>query len=422
MKPPSADYECGPQTARRQLSRHLVGKGIELGPGHIPFPVVMPSTTVQYLDAWAPGDSGDRFPEIEHAEFSPPDTICDFNTEGLGPIADDSQDFAVASHVLEHLANPLRMLCELHRVVRPSGTVLIFLPDRHQTFDKDRPPTPLAHVIEEFEVGVTEVDDAHIEEFIRATATHQGGGPPGTASTPDPDLDLDRLSLYERGLALLWLRWEDVTVPAQRRELVELHRRRSIHAHVWSVDEFFPVLRYGAQELGHAWQFVDGLLPGDPGGRPDEFGLVLRRDPTPAGPEAQSARLDTAWAVWRSYRGALDAEVAGLRTDLVSARVEQEQLRARVADLEATSAELGQAMREAIGVLHRLGQGRDLAPEEIRAVQRQEGGDAFPELIQLLLRYRNHPIEEGMRRSLGKVKRAGMERLGSRGRGGRGVA
>ena len=137
----------------------------------------MPATTVSYLDAWAPDDSADRFPEIEQSEFSPPDIICDFNAEGLAPINDDSQDFAIASHVLEHLANPLRMLCELHRVVRPGGAVLIFLPDRHNTFDKDREPTPLDHLVEEFEAGVTEVDDAHIEDFISFTATHQGGGP-----------------------------------------------------------------------------------------------------------------------------------------------------------------------------------------------------------------------------------------------------
>ena len=38
---------------------------------------------------------------------------------------------------------------------------------------------------------------------------------------------------------------------------------------------------------------------------------------------------------------------------------------------------------EAIGVLHRLGQGRDLLPEEILTVRRQPGGEAVPELIAL---------------------------------------
>lgn len=396
---PAPDYDRGQETARRLLSRHLVGSGIELGPGHLPFPVVMPSTSVRYLDAWSPDDSGDRFPELGDSEFLPPDTICDFNAEGLAPIADASQDFAVASHVLEHLANPLRMLCELHRVVRPGGTVLIFLPDRHNTFDRARPPTPLPHLVEEFDAGVTAVDDRQVEEFLEFTATHRGGGPPGTSSLPDPDLDLATMSVHERGLALLWLRWEDVTVPAQRRELIELHRKRSVHAHVWDIDEFFPVLCHGARHLGQAWELVDGLLPGDPGGRTDEFGLVLRRIAAPVEPEDQAARLEAAWQVWRPYRGTVRAELEHLREALDASMAESAELRARVEELQ-------RAANEAIGVLHRLGQGRDVAPEEILTVGRQQGGEAVPDLVRLLLRYRNHPFQEGARRHLGRVRRA----------------
>lgn len=414
------EYERGSETARRQLSRHLVGQGIELGPGPKPFPALMPSTTVGCLDAWAPNDNADRFPEIEQSEFAPPDIICDFNVEGLAPIEDGSQDFAVASHVLEHVANPLHMLCELHRVLRPGGTALIILPDRHNTFDRHRPPTPLAHLVEEFEAGVTEVDDAHIEEFISFTAVHPGGGPPGTSSVPDENLDLESMSVYERSLALLWLRWDDVKVPAQRRELIELHRKRSIHAHVWDVDEFLPMVRHGVLQLGHAWQFVDGLLPGDPGGRPDEFALVLRRDVSPRGCEQQAERLQAAWDIWRGYRDDLRAEMEHLREALAGSEDDNAALRAEVAELEQSAQELERsreelrrAVGEAVGVLHRLGQGRGLAPEEILTVRRQPGGEAVPDLIELLLRYRNHPFQEGTRRSLGKVKRTALQVLRS---------
>lgn len=327
MSPP-AGYESGSETARRQLSRHLVGAGVELGPGHMPFPLVMPDTTARYLDAWSPGDSADRFPEVDASAFIEPDVICDFNVEGLAPLPDASQDFAVASHVLEHLADPVRMLCELHRVLRPGGTALIFLPDRHNTFDRDRPPTPLEHLLAEHEAGVTEVDDTHVEEFILATAPYQTPGPPGTRTEPDPDLDLTAMSTYERSLALLWLRWDDVTVPEQRREIVELHRRRSIHAHVWDVDDFFGVLCHGVGELGMAWELVDGLLAGDPGGRADEFALVLRKAAVPVAASEQLARLQSAWSVWRPYRAAVQSELDQLRAETAG-------LQARVAELQA---------------------------------------------------------------------------------------
>jgi SAM-dependent methyltransferase len=412
-----ADYEWGSQTARRQLARHLEGDGIELGPGHMPFPTVIPGVTVRYLDAWDPDDNGDRFPEIgAEAKFVQPDTVCDFNAEGLAPIADASQDFVVASHVLEHLANPLRMLDEMHRVLRPGGIVLILLPDRHVTFDKDRPATALEHLLEEYERGITEVDDAHIEEFLHHTANHQGEGPPGYRADPDPDLDLQAMSVHEKGLALLWLRWDDITVPAQRREVIELHRQRSIHAHVWDIDEFFPLVSHAVRHLGHRWELVDGLLPDDPGGREDEFGLVLRRATTPErepgaatrwpGAEDRARALEAGWKAWRGWRGAVNAEVRQLRATLAGSEKENVELRLRVAELERCVDELRRAAAEGIGVVHRLGQGREILPEEISNARAQPGGEALPELIELLLRYRNHPFEEGARRQLGKARRA----------------
>jgi SAM-dependent methyltransferase len=369
------------------------------------FPTVLPGASVRYLDAWDPEDNGDRFPEISSTdEFVQPDIVCDFNAEGLGPVPDSSQDFVVASHVLEHLANPLRMLDEMHRVLRPGGMALILLPDRHVTFDKDRPPTPLEHLVQEYERGVTVVDDAHIEEFLHYTANHQGEGPPGYCGTADPDLDLEQMSVLEKSLALLWLRWDDVTDPRQRREVIELHRARSIHAHVWDVDEFVAVVAHAARELSHGWELVDGLLPRDPGGRQDEFGLVLRRSPEPAKPEEQAERVEAAWQAWRDYRVALNDEVVGLHASL-------EEAREAIADRDRRIGELERAADEAVGIVHRLGQGREVLEREILHALRRPGGEALPQLIDLLLRYRNHPFREGGRRQLGKAKRAVLGRL-----------
>lgn len=346
-------YAWGTQTARRQLSRHLAGRGIELGPGHVGFPVTTPGVSVQYLDCWRPSENRDRFPELREADYVEPDIVCDFNTDGLTPIRDASQDFVIASHVLEHMANPLRMLCEIHRVARPGGAVLLFLPDRHVTFDKDRPPTPLEHLVDEYERQVTEVDDAHIEEFLVHTANHQGEGPPGSCATPDPDLELEGLSVYERGLALLWQRWADVTEPAHRRELIELHRRRSVHAHVWDVDEFMEVLRYGTRSLGQEWEFVDGALPDEPGAMEDEFGFVLRRGAGRNGHDP-SERLEAGWKAWRGYRGAVLEEFRRLGDDLGSTRDEVDRLAARVGELERELEELRTTPPTVVGSLRSL--------------------------------------------------------------------
>jgi SAM-dependent methyltransferase len=58
-------------------------------------------------------------------------------------VEDASYDFVLASHVLEHCANPLKVLQEWRRVLKPSGVLFMVLPDRRFTFDHRRPVTPL---------------------------------------------------------------------------------------------------------------------------------------------------------------------------------------------------------------------------------------------------------------------------------------
>src|SRR5580698_7804560 len=71
-------------------------------------------------------------------------------------IATNSYDFVAASHVLEHVANPLRALTEWKRIVRPSGTVLLVLPHKRHTFDHRRPFTTFDHIKADFESNVSE--------------------------------------------------------------------------------------------------------------------------------------------------------------------------------------------------------------------------------------------------------------------------
>ena len=120
------------------LARYLVGDGVELGPGHSPFPIPYSGTNVRYVDRWVPDTNRELFPELGDATFPMPDIIADLDTDRLSALDDESQDFVIASHVLEHLANPLAMLGEIHRALRSGGVALVLLPDRRRTFDPQR--------------------------------------------------------------------------------------------------------------------------------------------------------------------------------------------------------------------------------------------------------------------------------------------
>ena len=57
------------------------------------------------------------------------------------PLADKSFDFVFASHVIEHLPDPIAGLEEWTRVAR--RYVFLVVPHRDRTFDRDRPLTPV---------------------------------------------------------------------------------------------------------------------------------------------------------------------------------------------------------------------------------------------------------------------------------------
>jgi SAM-dependent methyltransferase len=85
----------------------------------------------------------------------------------LAQIPDDSYDAVLASHVLEHLANPLGALAEWRRVVRPGGHILLIVPHREGTFDHRRPVTTLEHLRADAERETGEDDLTHLEEILR---------------------------------------------------------------------------------------------------------------------------------------------------------------------------------------------------------------------------------------------------------------
>ncbi len=282
-----------PVNPRRRLGRYLTGSGIEVGPGHHPFPLVVPRTSVRYVDRWNPAENEELFPEINGAEFPRPDIIANFDDDLLTALCDQAQDFVICSHVLEHLANPLVFLGEIYRVLVPGGLALILLPDRHRTFDHRRAPTPLSHLVADYEAKTTEVDQLHVEDFLLMTS-------PESARA-----------------------WREAS-PAERQQMVDWHRNRSIHVHCWDEQEFCDVLLYAIEHLGQKWEFVDGLLTDEGGPDAIEFGYVLRRACRDVPTADAVGRFTEASKVWRADTESILAAGTALRAGTEPGQLERQ--------------------------------------------------------------------------------------------------
>lgn len=72
------------------------------------------------------------------------------NGEDL-PFEDNSQDYVVNSHVLEHFFDPIKTMEEWLRVVRPGGYILTILPHEKRVPDESRPADTAQNLVDRHE-------------------------------------------------------------------------------------------------------------------------------------------------------------------------------------------------------------------------------------------------------------------------------
>lgn len=172
----------------------------------------------------------------------------------LRPIEPDSYDFVLSCHMLEHAANPLKVLLEWKRVLRSGGVLVILVPHRDGTFDHRRPITRLDHIVADFQGDVGEDDLTHLEEVRRL---HDLGRDP-----------------YAGGRS---------NFETRVRNNVE---HRSLHHHVFNVDLVARLLDYAGFQ-------IDALEAQ----RPNHIIAVARK---PDGPDVANERFFSTAASYRA--------------------------------------------------------------------------------------------------------------------------
>ncbi|MBO0767725.1 MAG: methyltransferase domain-containing protein [Solirubrobacterales bacterium] len=158
-----------PRVANRDLrwelaSELLHGEGLEIGALHLPLRV--PDTVkVRYVDRMSVPDLRHHYAELAALDLTPVDVID--NGETLETVPENSVDFIIANHFLEHCQDPIQTIGTHLGKLRPGGVLFYAVPDKRYTFDYQRDVTPLAHVIEDHEQGAEKSRSQHYWEWVR---------------------------------------------------------------------------------------------------------------------------------------------------------------------------------------------------------------------------------------------------------------
>ena len=138
------------------------------------------------------------------------------------PFKDNTLDYVLTSHVIEHFFDPVKALREWHRIIKPGGYIFIIAPHKDRTFDKPREVTPVAELLDRSTGRI------RISDYLRPTdiaALEQSG-----KAKFGPDYEVPPQMLISRGARLEhgWVRYEE-----------DDHH----HWSVWRTDDFLDLVK-----------------------------------------------------------------------------------------------------------------------------------------------------------------------------------
>lgn len=184
----------------RLAKKYLIGNGVEIGALHLPLPIPT-GVTVQYVDLVSQEENIILHPELPAHRIVKNNYIDDGFT--LNRIESSSMDFVIANHVLEHAPNPLQVLYNWGRILKPNGIFFISIPLAAKCFDKGRVISTLQHLIDDYnfcrENNITAFKAANREHYrewltISQPKIRQLNGEKAKYTTLEMlDIEIDRL-------------------------------------------------------------------------------------------------------------------------------------------------------------------------------------------------------------------------------------
>lgn len=81
-------------------------------------------------------------------------------------IKNEEYDFVFASHILEHIANPLKAVAEWLRIIKNDGYIIIIVPEKSICFDHRREYSKFSTLLSQYQKNVGEDDLSTLKEIL----------------------------------------------------------------------------------------------------------------------------------------------------------------------------------------------------------------------------------------------------------------
>lgn len=146
----------------RIARRYISGCGIEIGALGTPLDLPQNSQVI-YVDRYDLTGLRNEYPELSNRTLQAPDVIDD--GEVLHKFDENSLDFIVANHFLEHCEDLLGTLATHAGKLRKGGTLFYAVPNRDYTFDRSREATTFDHLVQDHQEGRDKHRAAHYLEW-----------------------------------------------------------------------------------------------------------------------------------------------------------------------------------------------------------------------------------------------------------------
>ena len=189
---------------REMVCSSVRGSGIEFGAGGRPM-ITPLGTHVRYADRFTEEEMA-LYSSSRHGvglgSFMPIDLID--TLEEMRSIENVSTDFIIASHVIEHVANPIQAIVNSFKRLTAGGRLVLMVPDKERTHDRNRVLTPLSHILADY---LRPSRDRDLENYIERYSVVE-------------NMPLERTDEFIKA-------WEE---------------RRDVHLHVFNYQHFLNLL------------------------------------------------------------------------------------------------------------------------------------------------------------------------------------